>query len=169
MYYTYITAKCSNCNKALFFKILKIYGFIRVTSRLGPNYIICSSCNTRMKTNNKEWAQMSFAEKLWYLVLSIVYGLIIGFMTSLGVGVAAEKIFARTLSTEMAGLLIVAPITLIVFLIQMIRIQTSMQRTESNSSSEKTVSFWDWETNLQFYGMSWIILAVLSMVPFVLF
>lgn len=169
MYYTYITASCPKCRKVLFFKITKIMWLIRVTSGLGPNFVICSSCNTKMMTNNKEWQQMSLAEKLWYVVLSAFYGVIIGFMSSITIGVVIEKMLARTLSTETASLLVVAPITLIIFLIQMIRIQTSLARTESNSGSEKIISFWDWETNLQFYGMLWIILAMLGTIPFLFF
>jgi branched-subunit amino acid ABC-type transport system permease component len=169
MYYTYVTAACPKCGKALFFKITKLMGFIRVTSGLGPNFVICSSCHTKVMTSNKEWQQMSFAGQLWYLVLSIFYGVMIGFMSSTTIGVASERIFARTLSTETAALFVVAPITLIIFLIQMIRIQTSLERTESNQGSEKVINFWDWETNLQFYGMSWIILAVLASIPFLFF
>jgi branched-subunit amino acid ABC-type transport system permease component len=122
-----------------------------------------------MMTNGKEWKQMSLAEKLWYVVLSTLYGIMLGFMSSIVIGIAIEKILARTLSTEMAGLLVVVPITLIIFLIQMIRIQMSLERSENNNRSEKNVSFWDWETNLQFYGILWIILAMLGATIFLFF
>jgi SNF family Na+-dependent transporter len=141
--------------------------FIRVNSGLGPNFLVCSGCQTKMKTNNKEWQQMSWKEKLWYLVLSIFYGVILGFMTSIIIMVANEKIFRLPLSSGDAWLLIVAPIALIIFFIQLIRIELSIGRMENNKESSKTVSFWDWETNLQFYGMVWIILIVLSSIPLV--
>jgi hypothetical protein len=169
MYYTYTTVSCPTCKKTLFVKFLKIYWLIRVTSGLGPNTLICSSCDTKLKTNNKEWVQMSMPEKLWYIVLSIFYGVTIGFMSSITIGIAFEKIFARTLSTEQTGLIIVAPITFIILLIQTLRVLISIERMEDNKESEKTVSFWDWETNLQVYGGLWIILAVLGMIPFFIF
>jgi len=167
MNYSYISAKCLNCKRALFIKITKIMWFIRVNSGLGPNFLVCSGCQTKMKTNNKEWQQMSWKEKLWYLVLSIFYGVILGFMTSIIIMVANEKIFRLPLSSGDAWLLIVAPIAIIIFLIQLIRIELSIGRMENNKESSKTVSFWDWETNLQFYGMVWIILIVLSSIPLV--
>jgi len=167
MNYSYISAKCLNCKRALFIKITKIMWFIRVNSGLGPNFLVCSGCQTKMKTNNKEWQQMSWKEKLWYLVLSIFYGVILGFMTSIIIMVANEKIFRLPLSSGDAWLLIVAPIALIIFFIQLIRIELSIGRMENNKESSKTVSFWDWETNLQFYGMVWIILIVLSSIPLV--
>jgi hypothetical protein len=169
MYYSYITVSCPTCKKALFFKFLKIYGLIRVTSGLGPNYIICSSCNTKMKTNYKEWSQMSLSEKLWYIALSISYGLILGFMSSITIGVAVEKILVRTLSTEQVGLFVVGLITLIVLVIQTLRVLISIERMEDKKESEKSVNFWDWETNLQSYGVLWIILSVLGMIPFFIF
>ena len=141
MYYTYITAKCSKCEKALFFKFLKIYWFIRVTSGLGPNYIICSSCNTRMRTATKEWQQMSFTEKSWYLILSIVYGVILGFMSSLPIGIALDAIFAYSIPTNLTTSLIVAPIVLVIFAIQVARILQSLDRTESKHETEKIVGF----------------------------
>ena len=167
MNYSYISAKCLNCKRALFIKITKIMWFIRVNSGLGPNFLVCSGCQTKMKTNNKEWQQMSWKEKLWYLVLSIFYGVILGFMTSIIIMVANEKIFRLPLSSGDAWLLIVAPIALIIFFIQLIRIELSIGRMENNKESSKTVSFWDWETNLQFYGMVWIILIMLSSIPLV--
>ena len=167
MNYSYISAKCLNCKRALFIKITKIMWFIRVNSGLGPNFLVCSGCQTKMKTNNKEWQQMSWKVKLWYLVLSIFYGVILGFMTSIIIMVANEKIFRLPLSSGDAWLLIVAPIAIIIFLIQLIRIELSIGRMENNKESSKTVSFWDWETNLQFYGMVWIILIVLSSIPLV--
>ena len=167
MNYSYISATCLNCKRALFIKITKIMWFIRVNSGLGPNFLVCSGCQTKMKTNNKEWQQMSWKEKLWYLVLSIFYGVILGFMTSIIIMVANEKIFRLPLSSGDAWLLIVAPIALIIFFIQLIRIELSIGRMENNKESSKTVSFWDWETNLQFYGMVWIILIVLSSIPLV--
>ncbi len=165
MYYTYITVLCPNCKKLLYFKITKLMWFIKVNSGLGPNFIICSYCNTKIMTNNKEWKQMSLAEKLWYVALSIFYGILLGFMSSIVIGLAFEKIFTRSFTNEMAGLLVVAPIALIIFLIQIIRIQTSLERSESNNGSEKIVNFWNWETNLQFYGILWIILAMLGTIP----
>ena len=78
-----------------------------------------------------------------------------------------EKIFRLPLSSGDAWLLIVAPIALIIFFIQLIRIELSIGRMENNKESSKTVSFWDWETNLQFYGMVWIILIMLSSIPLV--
>ena len=167
MNYSYISATCLNCKRALFIKITKIMWFIRVNSGLGPNFLVCSGCQTKMKTNNKEWQQMSWKEKLWYLVLSIFYGVILGFMTSIIIMVANEKIFRLPLSSGDAWLLIVAPIALIIFFIQLIRIELSIGRMENNKESSKTVSFWDWETNLQFYGMVWIILIMLSSIPLV--
>ncbi len=166
MYYTYTTSKCSNCNKTLSFKYLKIYGFIRVTSGLGPNTLICSACNTKMITTNKEWRQMSFAEKCWYVVLSTFYGIMLGFITSVFVGVTVGKIFGYTLPTNLAGLFIVAPMMLIIFGIQLTRVLLSIERTENNQESVKIVNFWDWETNLQFYGMVWFLLMILGAVPF---
>lgn len=168
MYYTYVVAPCPKCKKTLFFKIIKIMWLIRVTSGLGPNFIICSSCNTKIMTNTKEWRQMSLTEKAWYIILSIFYGVIIGFMSLISIGVMAEKILGHALSTGTLELFVVAPITLIVFLIQMIRIKASLERTESNKGSEKIVNFWDWETNLQFYGMLWIIAVMIGMAPFLI-
>jgi cytochrome c biogenesis protein CcdA len=166
MYYNYITVSCPTCKKMLFFKFLKIYGFIRVTSGLGPNFIICSSCNTKMQTNYKEWHQMSLAEKLWYLVLSIIYGFILGFISSITIGMAFEKMLAQTLSADLAELIIIASITLIVLVIQILRIFISIERIEDNKGSEKSVNFWDWETNLQIYGILWIILTIFGVIPF---
>jgi len=169
MQYTYVTTACSNCNKTLFFKITEIMWFIRVTSGLGPNFVICSSCNTRMGTTTKEWTQMSAIEKLWYVILSLFYGLALGFMTSLTVGSVAEKLLARTVSLEQAWLWVVPPVMLVVFGIQMLRIMRSLERAEDQQGSVETISFWSWETNLQFYGMMWIILVVLSLIPLLYF
>jgi hypothetical protein len=165
MQYTYVTTACSNCNKTLFFKITEIMWFIRVTSGLGPNFVVCSSCNTRMGTTTKEWPQMPVKDKIWYLILSVVYGLVLGFMTSIAVAMVAEKLFARTVSLEQAWLWVLPPVVLVVFGIQMLRIMRSLERAEDQQGSVETISFWSWETNLQFYGMMWIILVVLSLIP----
>jgi hypothetical protein len=167
MYYNYISVKCSNCKRALFIKITKLMWFIRVNSGLGPNFLVCSACQAKTMTNNKEWQQMAWKEKLWYFILSIFYGVILGFMTSILIMVANEKIFRLPLSTGDAWLFIVAPITIIIFFIQMIRIELSIRRTENNKESSKTVNFWDWETNLQFYGMVWIFLIMLCSIPLI--
>jgi hypothetical protein len=135
MYYTYITAKCSNCKKTLFIKITKIMWLIRINSGLGPNFIICSSCGTRMRTNNKEWQQMSWMEKLWYLILSIFYGVMLGLMSAVVIMVASEKIFNHSISTGSDWLFIMVPVALIIFLIQMIRIELSIQRMEDKKES----------------------------------
>jgi len=142
--------------------------FIRINSGLGPNIIICSNCQTKMKTNNKEWQQMPLSEKLWYLILSVFYGVMIGFMTSIVIMVASEKIFKQSVSEGLPWLLIIVPIALIIFLIQMIRIELSIGRMEGKKESIKTANFWDWETNLQFYGMAWIFLTLLATIPLVL-
>jgi hypothetical protein len=169
MQYTYVTTACPNCRRTLFFKITGIMWFIRVTSGLGPNFVICSYCNTRMMTTNKEWPQMSAMEKTWYVILSIVYGLVLGFMTSIVVALAVEKLFRRTFTLEEAWLWVIPPIVLVVFGIQMLRILLSIERMEDKQENGKTISFWNWETNLQFYGMMWILLVVLGLIPFLYF
>jgi uncharacterized membrane protein YjfL (UPF0719 family) len=153
MVYSFTITKCSNCKKRLFIKILKILFFIRATSGLGPNVLICSSCGAQMKTAYKEWQQMSGGEKLWYALLSLLYGVVIGYTTSI--------LFERALSTSQAWLVVGVPMALITVFIQMIRIKRSNERMENQQESKKTVSFWDWETNLQFYGMAWMILILL--------
>jgi len=168
MHYTYIVGKCSNCRKTLFIKITKLMWFIRINSGLGPNFIICSSCGTKIPTNNKEWQQMSWAEKLWYIILSIFYGVLLGFMTSVFIMAVNEKIITRTPSTGDGWLLIIVPIALIIFFVQMIRIELSIGRMEEKKESSKTVNFWDWETNLQFYGMVWVFLTLLGEIPLLL-
>lgn len=165
MEYSYITVACPECGKMLFIKITKILGFVRVTSGLGPQTIICSSCNTRMITNFKEWKEMILKEKFWYFFLSITYGTILGWMTSIAVALIVESVLSGSFSVEMAGLYVVVPITLFILLIQFYRIHTSIRRSNSAAGSEKVVSFWNWETNLQFYGGVWLILSVLGTAP----
>jgi len=55
MYYEYMTTACSNCRQTPYFKITSTMWFIRVARRLGSNFVICSSCHTRMMADNKEW------------------------------------------------------------------------------------------------------------------
>jgi hypothetical protein len=169
MEYTYVTTACSNCKKTLFFKITEVMWFIRVTSGLGPNFVVCSSCNTRMGTTTKEWTKMPVKDKIWYVILSVVYGLLLGFITALAVSVTVQKLSASTVSSDLVGELVVASVTLIVFGIQMLRIMRSIERAEDPQGSSETISFWNWETNLQFYGMMWIILVMLGVAPLLYF
>jgi uncharacterized protein YacL len=161
MHYRYITAQCSKCKRVLYMKITEIMGAIRVNSGLGPNTVICSSCNNTMTTENREWQQMSTPSRIWYCILSIVYGLIIGFMTTIPIKIADEALFKRNLPAE----LVIGFIVVIVLLIQLFRIQLSNRRMKENQESSKVISFWTWETNLQFFGMMWIILCLLAIIP----
>jgi hypothetical protein len=162
MIYSYIAKHCVNCKRTLYLKILTIYKFVRVNSGLGPNYIICSSCKARNPTGNKEWVQMSLFGKIWYLILSIAYGLMIGLLTSSFINVAVKRLFNFDLPMEM----IILICTILIFGIQLFRIILSLDRTEKSMETEKEVGYWNWETNLQFYGMIWIFLIVIGGAPF---
>lgn len=166
MHYSYITISCPACHKALAFKFLKIYGFIPVTSGLGPNYLVCSSCGAKMQTNYKEWHQMSLGGKLWYWALSILYGALLGFISSIIIEAVFEKMPAPAISSDLAELITIAAVTFIILVIQTLRIFISIERIEDNTGSEKSVSFWDWETNFQIYGILWFLLTLFGLTLF---
>jgi hypothetical protein len=159
MQYSYLEASCPKCKKRLFVKITAIMRVIRVTSGLGPNFVVCSSCKTKIMANNKEWQQMSSSEKTWYFVLSTLYGCILGLMSSLLPGAILEKMHVRN-SFELSSQYTIPLVLIIILSLQEARILMSIDRTENNRS-EKTISFWSWETNLHFYGMVWIALMVI--------
>jgi hypothetical protein len=148
--YNYSEVSCPKCRRKLIIKITAIMRVIRVTSGLGPNFIICSSCKTKMMTYYKEWQQMSSEEKIWFFLLSIFYGCILGFMTS----IPLETIF------EISPQYTIPIVLLIILSLQELRILMSIDRTEKNKS-EKTIIFWTWDTNLHFYGMAWVLLTVI--------
>jgi hypothetical protein len=148
--------KCPDCQHVLYLKITSIYKYIRVTSGLGPNFVVCSTCNTKLATHHQEWVQMSIFQKAWYLILSVLYGLILGFV------VFMPAYVFRIFDLNLAGLLYIGITTFLIFLLQLYRIILSNRRMADNQDSVEIVNFWNWETNLQFYGMTAIILFALT-------
>jgi hypothetical protein len=105
---------------------------------------------------------MSWFGKVWYLFLFVIYGFIIGLITTSSMNVVLDRIFNIELPMEMTIFLF----AVMILGIHLFRVVLSLERTDRVLETEKEAGFWNWETNFQFYGMLWIIFVVVGSAPF---
>jgi hypothetical protein len=161
MTYEYVTAKCVKCGKTLYFKITKIFLFIRSTTGLGPNVIVCPKCGTEMQTPFREWGQMNLRWRIWYVVLSVVHATVIGLMCALPIVSVYARIYPAG-ETEQSTVVAMSAgfFALCILLAQTARVLRSLERGADVPETKMKAGLWNWETNFQFFGMLLILLAV---------
>jgi len=110
---------------------------------------------------------MKPAKKLGYLLLSFVYGVMLGFFFSLAVfavtGFLAHITDPHYPSTKNT-IIVTLVFAFFVFCGQLLRIVLSNRRFESSFQQPMKVSFWTFQINLQFYGWVFLIIALLIII-----
>lgn len=147
---------CPKCKKAYKWEYYKIAEIVRISSGLGPNMVQCASCNTVFNSGFLEWQKFTITQKIRYGIMSIADTLFIGCsllvstMTVLGRFPQAAHSLSQFFNPIIFFFIIYS---IPVIIIQMARVFLSMDRSEVATPEPAKVSFWNWETNLQSYGM----------------
>ncbi len=158
MEYSWRFLHCPKCNRTYNWHIDKILFRFKATTGLGPQNIKCSSCNTVFISGLLEWKQMIAIDKFRYIGLSVLYSLFLGFSLFMIMGAIISvfqnytNLLAPSISNFNLKLFLVC-ITPIIIL-QFLRVLMSNTRFESVQQAPMIISFWNWQTNLQFYGMA---------------
>lgn len=166
MLYSWRTEHCPECNVMYNWHIEKLYRLIKIKTGLGPPLVQCSSCGAHFKTDLQEWYQFSIGQKIRYGILSFILSLIVGFplaLASLEIYGRAVQINDRFFPDSSLLFFITILCALPMMILQMVRIELSITRSESNNSSPMSISFWNWQINLQFYA------ALLCFITLVIF
>ncbi len=148
---------CPECKRAYKWEYYKIADIVRISSGLGPNTIRCASCNTVFDSGFLEWKQFAITQKIRYGIMSIADALFIGCsllvstMTVLGKFPQTAQWLSQFFNPIIFFFIIYStPI----ILVQIARIFLSLDRSDEASPKPAEISFWNWETNLQSYGMA---------------
>ena len=162
MEFSWRLLNCPGCNKVYNWHIDKLLDKFIATSGLGPQSLKCSSCGVVFSSGLLEWQQMTARGKFRYIYLSIMYSVFLG----IGFFMAAGAIFGVIEKNTNLANLSISDFDLILFIfcsspiivIQILRVMISNSRLEFSQLEPMTVSFWNWQTNLQFYGMVLLLL-----------
>lgn len=167
--YSWQLLRCPKCNMAYRWHINKLFNKIRITSGLGASKIECSRCGEVFDSGLLEWQEMSVTKRIWYLILSVFYGVMLGFFFSLGI-FAVIGFVGHITDPHYPSMKLTIPVILIfAFLVlygQLLRIELSNRRIESSFQQPMKVSFWAWQTNLQFYGWIFMCVSLLLLIIF---
>ncbi len=160
--------RCPGCNRIYNWHIEKILYFFKAGSGLGPPNVRCASCGTVFASGLQEWQQMTMSQKFRYGFMSLLYSLFIGLCLTFPAITIVGKITQYGDPSFPSGDLIA--FSLVVFslptvFIQILRVLLSMSRSESITPEPMDVSFWNWQINLQFFGLA---ICFFSMLAFVL-
>jgi hypothetical protein len=141
--------KCPECEKPLDFH------FLGLCSLLGSATTVCRWCHCEVSSGRAEWRQMTVAQRLWYLVATSLYAVIVGLFGGsttelacnlwLGLPTAWDKPPDFRSSFFMAGFMVWGCFTL---LLQGYRVIASIRRSETGQRKPSS-GFWNLQTWVQ--------------------
>lgn len=147
---------CPKCKKAYKWEYYKIAEIVRISSGLGPNFVQCASCNTTFISGFLEWRQFTITQKIRYGIMSIADTLFISCSLLIATMTFLEKYpQAKTWLSQFfnPAIFFFTIYSIPIVIIQTARVALSYDRSETENPEPVEVSFWNWETNLQSYGM----------------
>lgn len=172
MYFTYQLFRCPNCNRLLFFRILKFLDFIKGYSGLGPSLIRCAKCGTQIDTGNVEWPDMSNKSKIYLCFITIVYSWILGLLSSLVILYLVDIALGLQETTIMSNTTMVITsinIGMLFIFLQLIRIIASILRENDKVNALDQTSFFNLHTNFQGLGMIAVFICmIMSIILYIL-
>jgi hypothetical protein len=145
---SYITESCPKCYST--------YGMhFGPNSGLGPSTFVCSTCGETFQSGRREWVAMGRWSKLWYLLISVAYIVVVGFSAGVVFDDAARQIFAlsnpRTVPPSGPVFWSVAIFFgLATAALQALRVRWSAEKALDGDQAPVTPSFLSWKTNLHF-------------------
>jgi len=156
MEFTWRFLRCPNCGKVYNWHVDKLFYIVKMRTRLGPPSLRCASCGTVFVSGLQEWARMSPSQRTRFAILSLLDSLFVGFSLTLPtfavIGYATNTSDPQFPSFGLVSTS-VAAYALLVLALQVVRVILSNRRAESVVQEPVLVSFFSWQTNLQFYAV----------------
>ena len=162
MEFSWRFSRCPGCKRILNWHIEKILFILNVESGLGPRNVRCASCNTLFDSGLQEWQQMTKIQKLRYGFVSMIYALLFGvsltFPTIAIIQLLTHNKDRMFPSDDLIAISIIVW-AIIILALQIFRILLSNIRSEQAIPEPMNVSFWNWQTNLQFFALITVLIG----------
>jgi len=138
--------------------------WIKFTTGLGPAQLRCASCGTVFDSGLREWGAIPVLERFRYVVLSCIYGVLVGLFPAL----LSVSLFGlvthntdRTFPPNSLMFTVIGLWAFLVLVLQAVRVFLSGLRSEASNPEPMLVSRWNWQINLHSYAQGFDLVCLL--------
>lgn len=162
----WLDINCPKCKNNLGTRLFHI------TGGMGPVLWTCSNCKQTVASGKNEWPRLDGFDRVWYVIVSLIYALFFGIAYTLAIGLTLDTIGLRkTMSAYWPLVLVVSGFAILG--VQAARVWFSIARVDRGGEGPVKSGFFAWHSNgvmLAFVppfvlvatvkGLEWLVSAV---------